>query len=110
MGGSDSKGGSQSKRRAHTAKLVAGIAALFVLGVLASGAVADPGDPLGGAVSVFTGETGTDSTSDSTSAGSSASSGSTDTTAAATSDAASTSTDSTTTGAAPSEPPVSYIV
>ena len=43
MGGSDSKGGSQSKRRAHTAKLVAGVAALFVLGVLASGAVADPG-------------------------------------------------------------------
>src|SRR6267154_2201328 len=92
-------GGNESKWRGHTAKLVAGITAVFLLGILASGAVADPSDPFGGAVSVLTGSTGTDSTSDSTatSTGSSAPSTSTDTTAATTTDATSTSTATTTT-------------
>jgi hypothetical protein len=110
-------GRKESKWRGHTAKLVAGIAALLLLGVLASGAVADPSDPLGGVASVFTGATGTDSTSDSTSTstGTGASSTSTDTTDATTTDPATTSTDttstdSTTTDAAPTGPPVSYIV
>src|SRR5438128_10249672 len=75
-------GGKESKWWGHTAKVVAGLAALLVLGVLASGAVADPSDPLGGVTGIFTGSSSTDSTtsSDSTSTGSSAPSDSTATT------------------------------
>src|SRR5438128_10499040 len=97
-------GGKESKWWGHTAKVVAGLAALLLLGVLASGAVADPSDPLGGVTSVFTGaSSSTDSTTstDSTASGTGASSASTDTTAATstdtatTTDSASTSTDTT---------------
>src|SRR5947199_10361930 len=88
-------GGKESKWWGHTAKLVAGLAALLLLGVLASGAVADPSDPLGGVTGIFTGSSSTDSTtsSDSTSTGSSAPSDST----ATTTDSASTSTETATT-------------
>src|SRR6266480_2530300 len=88
-------GGKESKWWGHTAKVVAGLAALLLLGVLASGAVADPSDPLGGVTGIFTGSSSTDSTtsSDSTSTGSSAPSDST----ATTTDSASTSTETATT-------------
>src|SRR6476469_3649966 len=74
-------------------KIGLGLAALLVLGVLASGAVADPSDPLGGAVSVLTGSSSADSTTstDATSTGSSAPS--TDTTTAPSTDSSSTATD-----------------